>query len=100
MSRDIIPEPIEFEWNKGNADKNFKKHGVENEEAEDIFLDELSKILYDEKHSIKEKRYLILGKTITSKFLSVIFTVRKEKIRIISARMMNRKERELYEEET
>ncbi len=98
MNRDIIPEPIKFEWNKGNVDKNLKKHGIKNEEAEDIFLDELSKILYDERHSIKEKRYLILGKTINSEFLSVIFTVRKDKIRIISARMMNRKEKKLYEE--
>ena len=40
MNRDIIPEPIEFEWNKGNVDKNLKNIGSKNEEAEEVFLND------------------------------------------------------------
>lgn len=87
----------EFEWDKGNIDKN-KKHDVENNEAEEVFFDKDSLTLPDEKHSFREKRFMNLGKSKINRLLSVIFTVRKSKIRIISARDMNKKERRLYEE--
>ena len=58
MNRDIIPEPIEFEWNKGNVDKNLKKHGVKNEEAEEVFLND--PLIYEDlKHSELEKDMIV-----------------------------------------
>jgi len=93
----VFPIPIAFEWDKGNIDKNFKKHGTKNEEAEQVFVNNPI-VLFDEKHSEAEKRYLVLGETNTGKLLSVIYTKRGNKIRIISARLMNRRERNLYEE--
>lgn len=99
MNPNIVPNPIQFEWDKGNIDKGFKKHGVKNEEAEEIFFDGGSLFLEDIKHSKEEKRYQILGKTENRRLLNVIFTIRGGKARIISARPMNRKERRLYEEE-
>ena len=94
---EILPEPIKFEWDKGNIDKSWKKHKVSSKKAEQVFFDRKAIIIYDEKHSKIEKRYLILGVTKTFIKLSIIFTKRKNKIRVISARKMNRKKK-LYEE--
>lgn len=101
----IFPKPVTFEWDKGNIDKNFKKHSVANKEAEEVFENKPSFIIEDEKHSLMEKRYMIWGETDAGRKLSVFFTVRKDKmskallrIRIISARDMNKKERKAYKQ--
>ncbi|MEK7470790.1 MAG: BrnT family toxin [Patescibacteria group bacterium] len=99
MDKIIISEPIEFEWDKGNVEKNFKKHGIENREAEEIFLNE-PLISEDKEHSKTEKRYQCLGVTDKNKKLFISFTVRKGKIRIISVRRMDKKETNKYEQET
>jgi hypothetical protein len=52
----------------------------------------------DVKHSQEEIRWYLLGKTDAERFLFVVFTIRSNKIRIISARDMNKKEREVYNE--
>lgn len=88
---------VEFEWDKGNVDKN-KKHGVENKESEEIFLDEERFIFKDRVHSNKEERFRILGKTKEGRVLFLVFTIRGKKVRIISARDVNKKERRFYEE--
>lgn len=99
VANDVLSEPIEFEWNKGNIDKNFKKHRVTNEETEEVFFENNSVLTEDLRHSKVEKRYQILGKTEGDRLLNVIFTIRAAKIRIISARDMNKEERKLYEKE-
>lgn len=96
---DSIPEPICFEWDKGNSDKSLKKHGVRNEEAEEVFFDDKSVLSEDIKHSQAEKRYQVVGKSEKKRLLSIIFTVRGELIRVVSAREASRKERRLYETE-
>lgn len=93
----ILPDPLEFEWDKGNIDKNLKKHKVTNKEAEQIFINRPVFILKDEKHSNSEKRHMIWGKTDDQRQLTVFFTTRNNKIRVISARNMNKKERREYE---
>ncbi len=90
-------EAFEFIWDKGNIDKNLKRHGITNEESEEAFFDENKVIIKDVLHSEKEKRYILLGKTKKEKLLYVVFTVRGKKIRIISARVINKKEVSLYE---
>ncbi|MBU0618953.1 BrnT family toxin [Patescibacteria group bacterium] len=85
-----------FEWDRGNIDKNYQKHGITPNEAEEAFLDEKAITLRDIKHSRKEKRYTLLGKNIENKLLFVVFTLRENKIRIISARLANRKEKSKY----
>jgi len=87
-----------FDWDLGNVSKN-QKHDVEPEEAEEIFFNEPLLILADDKHSKSEKRWHALGKTAKHRLL-VVFTVRGKLIRIISARAMNKKERNIYESET
>lgn len=97
MNGDIVPEPIEFEWDEGNKDKNFRKYGVLNEEIESVFFDRKSLLAEDLKHSKFEDRFQIVGKSVMGKLLTIFFTIRKDKIRIISARGVNKKERNLYE---
>jgi len=87
----------EFEWDKGNIDKSYKKHYVTPNQTEEVFLDEDLKVLKDIKHSQKEERLIAIGKNLTKKILFVIFTRRGKKIRIISARAANMKERRHYE---
>lgn len=85
-----------FQWDKGNIEKNWLKHKVSPSECEQIFFN-IPLIAHDDiKHSAEENRYYTLGKTNTNRFLFVVFTVRKKQIRIISARDMNKKERQVY----
>ncbi|MFH2061539.1 MAG: BrnT family toxin [Candidatus Beckwithbacteria bacterium] len=85
-----------FEWDKGNIDKSYQKHGITPNEAEEAFLDEKAIVLRDVKHSSKENRYLLIGENASNKILLVAFTLRIKKIRIISARKANRKEMYKY----
>ena len=100
MIMDLLPDSIKFNWDKGNINKSLKKHNISNEEAEEVFVNQPIVLLEDEEHSKVETRQMILGKTDKKKLLSIIFTTRNKKIRIISARKMSRKERKLYEEKT
>ncbi len=93
----VIPGPTEFEWDEGNQNKNREKHGVSNQEVEEVFFNLPVVISPDQGHSKNEPRYLILGQTDRQRKLSIIFTLRKNKIRVISARPMSQKERKFYE---
>lgn len=87
-----------FEWDKGNEQKN-TKHGVTPAEAEQVFLNEPIVVLDDLKHSNAEPRFHALGQTSDGRRLHVTFTIRTNRIRVISARDMHRKERVIYEQE-
>lgn len=90
-----------FDWDGGNARKN-EKHNVSIAEAEQVFFNAPLLILADEKHSNHEARFRALGKTDDGRLLHITFTLRQAdtRIRVISARGMNRKEREIYEQAT
>jgi len=87
-----------FYWDEGNARKN-EKHGVSTAEAEQFFFNTPLLVLEDSKHSILEPRFHALGRTDKIRLLHITFTLRDagEKIRVISARNMHRKERVIYE---
>ncbi len=93
----ILPRPIAFEWDQWNINKNFKKHNVTNTEAEEVSGNRPLKIFDDTKHSLLEKRFIAHGVTNSRRKLTIIFTLRNQKIRIVSARDMNKKERRIYE---
>lgn len=86
-----------FEWDKGNIDKSYQRHGITPNEAEEIFVDKNVGIERDIKHLEKEERYIAIGVTLNEKLLFVVFTMRDSMIRVISARNANKKERRLYE---
>ena len=81
-----------FEWDEGNKDKNWDKHRVSNAECEEVFFNLPLLMQHDAGHSQQEMRYFALGQTHGGRLLFLSFTVRQNKIRIISARPMSRKE--------
>lgn len=89
-----------FEWDKGDVDKSYQKHGITPNEAEEIFLDEGILMLEDIEHSKVEERFKAIGRIIKGEILLVAFTIRGNNIRIISARKANYKERRLYEQKS
>jgi len=90
-----------FDWDEGNARKN-EKHSVSTAESEQVFFNAPLLVLEDFKHSNQEPRFHALGKTDENRQLHITFTLRQagEKIRIISARDMHKKERVIYEKAT
>lgn len=86
-----------FEWHLVKAESNHKKHGVTFEEAKTVFSDHFRIEAPDDWHSDDEQRYLGVGRSIRGRILSVYYTFRSNKIRIISARCSERWERNEYE---
>ena len=82
------------EWDDDKADTNYKKHGIRFRVAARIFLDENRIDYYDELHSDNEDRWKVIGKV--KDILAVIYTERREKLRIISARYATKEEEEEY----
>lgn len=93
----ILPKPVRFEWDKGNKDKNLRKHGVTDRESEEVFINKPLLVSLDSKHKTKtETRYHALGRNNEGTVLFITFTVRNDKVRIISSRKANKKERSKY----
>jgi uncharacterized DUF497 family protein len=78
--------------------KYWQKHRVAWWECEEVFFNQPSYAFRDERHSLAEERYYALGKTTNGRLLFVVFTRRRNKIRIISARDMHKKEQRIYNE--
>ena len=83
-----------FEWDEEKNLLNQRKHGISFETAAYVFADENYIEMYDFEHSISEDRYIAIGRV--GDVLFVVFTERKEKIRLISARLATEAERRLY----
>lgn len=90
---------MEFEADPIKAAKNFKKHKVSFEEAASIFGDSMELTFPDPDHSIGEVRWLSFGMSGKGRVLAVIYTERRGKIRLVSARIATKHERKIYEED-
>ena len=98
MSKLVLLSGCEgFLWGEGNLLKSWEKYKVTSAECEQLFFNQPLIVAKDEKHSSEEARFFTLGQTDTRRRLFVVFTVRNNMIRIISARDMNRKERKAFE---
>ncbi|MFT3878508.1 MAG: BrnT family toxin [Gemmatales bacterium] len=86
-----------FEWDPIKAENNLDKHGVSFDEAATVFVDFRAFTIPDPDHSNGELREILLGRTLYGQLIVVSFTVRRNLVRIISARKANRRERKLYE---
>ena len=95
----IINQCEGFHWDRGNVNKNWHKHKVSPAECEQLFFNRPLVIQDDMKHSEVERRFYALGRTDSKRCLFIAFTVRNKRIRVISARDMSRKEREVYNNE-
>ena len=92
-----LPEFKGFEWDEGNVNKNWDSHRVSPHEAEQVFFKHPLIVADDVRHSRIERRYFVLGQTDNNRALFVAFTVRGDRIRVISARDMSRRERKVYQ---
>jgi len=95
-TRDSEPQLVAFDWDDGNAEKSWQRHGVRASECEEVFFNRPLLVLEDPKHSSDESRILALGRTHAGRRLLVVFTQRGNRIRVISARDMSRRERRSY----
>ena len=86
-----------FDWDKGNTSKNQDKHDVSIGETEEVFFNDPFFVFIDKKHSESESRFFLFGETNEGRTLFIVFTIRKNKVRVISSRDMHRKERGEYE---
>jgi len=91
-----LPEFEGFAWDQGNVEKNWLTHQVTPQECEQLFFNRPLIVADDATHSRVEKRFFVLGQTDEDRPLFIAFTLRKKRIRVISARDMNRKERKVY----
>ncbi|MGH8646684.1 MAG: BrnT family toxin [Gammaproteobacteria bacterium] len=89
---------MEFEWDQSKAAANARKHGISFHEAATVFGDPLAITFPDPDHSEKEYRYLTFGMSQSHQLLVVAHADRGDIIRIVSARLMTRHERKIYEE--
>lgn len=85
-----------FEWDAANWRKSELRHGVAASEAEEVLLND-PRCQVDARHSDTEQRYVALGSTKEGRRLFVAFTIRGNRVRVISARPMSRRERAIYE---
>lgn len=89
---------IKFEWDSAKATANIRKHGVSFEEAQTVFYDEFAVQFFDDDHSSKEERFLLLGISTGARLLLVCHCEREagHVIRIISARKATKRESAFY----
>jgi uncharacterized DUF497 family protein len=85
-----------FQWDAGNAEKNWRSHQVRASECEQIFFNQPLIVAADVAHSEQEGRFFVLGQSDAGRELFLVFTLRGDLIRVISARDMSRKERKVY----
>ena len=97
MKEIILTQCHGFEWDEANWTKNFKKHNVSSYECEQVFFNTPLLMQEDIKHSATERRLYVLGRTDENRRLFIAFTIRSDKIRVISARDMSKQERGIYE---
>ena len=90
---------MKFEWDTRKAVANERRHGVSFEEATTVFGDRLARSYDDPDHSDSERREITFGFSKAGRALVVSHCERGERVRIISARRMTRRERRQYEED-
>ena len=93
-----FPESKSFDWDQGNINKNWDRHGVHHLECEEIFFNEPIVRQVEKRGVSQEECVSALGMTNEGRFLFVVFTIRSGRIRVVSARDMNKKERKIYHE--
>lgn len=97
---EFFPGVEGFQWDEGNSSKNWARHGISQTEAEQIFVNRPVVVIGDVAHSGTETRYFSFGRTDGGRLLTVVFAVRGQLLRVISARPMSRRERKGYAQAT
>jgi uncharacterized protein len=87
---------VGFEWDEWSAPKIWEKHSVSQAECEQVFFNEPLIAGEDVEHSAREQRFFVLGVTDQGRELFLVFTLRKDLIRVTTAKDMSRRERKVY----
>jgi uncharacterized DUF497 family protein len=87
-----LRETAGFDWDEGNAEKNWIRHAVRSTECEEVFARAPVAVPVRDRPGSREEGFVVLGRTALGRLLSIAFTFRRGRIRVISARPMNRKE--------
>ena len=90
---------MEFEWDSSKEFANWQKHRCQFTEASECFFDSNGFSIVDSDHSENELRFYWVGKSLADRVMTVRFTIRENKIRIIGCAEW-RKFRRLYLERT
>lgn len=85
-----------YQWNPGKAAENLRKHGIDFADAVSVFSDDLALTIPDERYD--EERFITIGMDAFGRVLVVVYALRDNDIRLISARKATRIERQQYEE--
>ena len=88
---------MKYQWDKTKATSNLKKHGIEFADAVSVFSDELAITIPENRFD--EERFVTIGTDVFGRILVIVFTWRSEDIRLISARLAERREGKQYEED-
>jgi len=88
---------MQFDWDRGKAERNRKKHRVSFDEAVTVFYDPLAATFDDPDHSVGERRLVTVGRSSRGRLLVVAHIERGESVRIISARLTTARERKRHE---
>ena len=88
---------MKYQWDKNKAASNLQKHGIEFADAVSVFSDDLAITIPDNRFD--EERFVTIGTDVFGRILVIVFTWRSEDIRLISARLAERRERKQYEED-
>ena len=88
---------MKYQWDKNKAASNLQKHGIEFADAISVFSDELAITIPENRFD--EERFVTIGMDAFGRILVIVFTWRSEDIRLISARLAERRERKQYEED-
>lgn len=89
---------IQFEWDEHKAESNLMKHGVSFDEASESFYDPYARVIDDPDHSDDERRFILLGMSMSARVLTVVHCLRGKgaSLRIISARKSTKNEERQY----
>lgn len=86
---------MRYQWDRNKALGNLSKHRIDFADAVSVFSDDLAITIFDDR--FEEERFIIIGVDLFNRILVVIYTLRNDEIRLISARKATKKERLQYE---
>jgi hypothetical protein len=87
---------MRYQWDRNKALTNLDKHGIDFADAVSVFSDELAITIFDAR--FEEERFITIGMDLFSRILVVVYTMRDDEVRLISARKASKNERLQYEE--
>ncbi|MEO0834899.1 MAG: BrnT family toxin [Cyanobacteria bacterium J06642_3] len=87
---------MRYQWDRDKAASNLNKHGIDFADAVSVFSDEFAITIFDNRFD--EERFITIGIDLFNRLIVVVYTMRNDEIRLISARKATKHERRQYEE--